>query len=45
MEHKENISKDEYLEKIISTAQKMTSKQAERAFYVLQGMQIRQSIT
>lgn len=42
MEHKENISKDEYLEKIISTAQKMTSKQAERAFYVLQGMQIRQ---
>ena len=27
---------------LISNAQKMTSKQAERAFYVLQGMQIRQ---
>ena len=41
MEQKKNISKDEYLTKIISIAQKMNLKQTERAFYVLKGMQIK----
>lgn len=41
MEQKKDISKDEYLTKIISIAQKMNLKQTEHAFYVLKGMQIR----
>lgn len=41
MEQKKNISKDEYLTKIISIAQKMNLKQTEHAFYVLKGMQIK----
>ncbi|WP_405317303.1 hypothetical protein [Faecalibacillus faecis] len=41
MEQKKDISKDEYLTKIISIAQKMDIKQTEHAFYVLKGMQIR----
>ena len=41
MEQKKNISKDEYLTKIISIAQRMTLKQTEHAFYVLKGMQIK----
>ncbi len=41
MRQKKNISKDEYLTKIISIARKMDLKQTEHAFYVLKGMQIR----